>query len=142
MKKCKQCEIEKDESNFYKEGNGLRAICKECKNSNTIKWRSENKEKYNSSQRGYNKKNYHKLRLQRYDLTTEEHKSMLESQKHVCAICSKPPGKTRPLVVDHDHNTGKTRALLCYGCNRGLAMIENQEIHGKAITYLKKFGSI
>lgn len=58
------------------------------------------------------------LRLQRlYGITAAQYDQMLEAQGGVCAVCGKPPGKTR-LNVDHDHKTGLVRGLLCWTCNR------------------------
>ena len=41
---------------------------------------------------------------------------MLEAQGGVCAICRAAPAAH----VDHDHETGAVRALLCFNCNGGL----------------------
>lgn len=103
------------------------------------KWRENNRERYNASMREYRKKHYQKLRLQRYDLTPEQHAQMLLEQKGVCAICSKLPKGKRPLVVDHNHDTGKVRGLLCYGCNRALHVLENIILLEAATAYLKKY---
>src|SRR5258708_3440409 len=86
------------------------------------KWRENNRERYNASMREYRKNNYMKMRLQRYDLTPEQHAKMLYDQKGVCAICGKLPQGKRPLVVDHHHDSGKVRGLLCYGCNRAISI--------------------
>jgi hypothetical protein len=45
---------------------------------------------------------------------------MFEGQSGVCAICGRPPGAKR-LDVDHNHETGKIRGLLCGSCNRAPA---------------------
>lgn len=47
---------------------------------------------------------------------------MLQAQGGVCVICGKPEsvvrnGTVQRLAVDHDHESGKVRGLLCYGCN-------------------------
>src|SRR2546427_2751606 len=55
----------------------------------------------------------------RYGLSVEKYGQILAMQRGVCAICSRPP-KTRRLSVDHDHETGKVRGLLCYPCNSRL----------------------
>jgi hypothetical protein len=58
-------------------------------------------------------------RLRQYGFTVEEYEDLLASQQGVCAICGGPPG-ARSLHVDHDHQTGENRGLLCHNCNIGL----------------------
>lgn len=64
--------------------------------------------------------------LQRnYGLAVERYDEMLAQQENCCAICGKPPKPdgTRAasrLHVDHDHETGQVRRLLCNNCNRAL----------------------
>jgi len=50
-------------------------------------------------------------------------------QHLVCAICEKPEtakrsGKVVPLSVDHNHQTGKPRGLLCAACNRAIGLMQ------------------
>lgn len=59
-----------------------------------------------------------------YGLTEEAYEAMLAAQGGGCAICSTPPGKRR-LAVDHDHDTGAVRGLLCTGCNTGLGLFQD-----------------
>lgn len=86
------------------------------------------------------KKNSHLM----YDfgITLEDYNNLLVKQDYKCAICgSKLPknSKTKHLVVDHDHKTGKVRGLLCQCCNFGLGQfgdsIENLK---NAIKYLEE----
>jgi hypothetical protein len=51
-----------------------------------------------------------------YGMTVADYDALLAFQDGTCAICDRPPGKTR-LAVDHDHATRFTRGLLCYMCN-------------------------
>jgi len=52
-----------------------------------------------------------------------------------CEICLR---KER-LVVDHNHNSGAMRGLLCYSCNAGLGMfLEKREVLSNAINYLDR----
>jgi Recombination endonuclease VII len=74
-------------------------------------WRVANKDKVEAS------------RQQRcYGLSTEDRKALLARQGGVCGICKK---KGRKLHVDHCHETGKVRGLLCGKCNRGLGHYGN-----------------
>lgn len=61
------------------------------------------------------------LRLQReYGITLAEYNTVLKHQKGVCAICKKPPIRSR-LAVEHCHRSGRLRGLACWHCNRALA---------------------
>lgn len=52
-----------------------------------------------------------------YGLEAGEYARLLEAQDGRCAICTRHP-RSRRLAVDHDHQTGRVRALLCYTCNK------------------------
>jgi hypothetical protein len=59
----------------------------------------------------------------KYGLTSEKYELMVQSQNNCCAICQRP-AKVRRMHVDHDHETGEVRGLLCYGCNASLGHLE------------------
>lgn len=75
----------------------------------------------------------------KYGMSLFDYERLLEKQNNVCAICGQ--GETRPnkaLAVDHCHETGKVRGLLCQRCNTMLGgSKDNTEILAKAIEYLK-----
>jgi hypothetical protein len=69
------------------------------------------------------------LRLQReYNITLDEYKQVLKFQKGCCAICHKKYGKKGQkliLSVDHCHITGKLRGFICWPCNKGIAVFQD-----------------
>lgn len=69
-----------------------------------------------------------------YGLAEGEYATILEAQEGRCAICRRV-ARGRRLAVDHDHNTGEVRALLCYFCNKYLGQWEGDPIaaHNAAI---------
>lgn len=72
----------------------------------------------------------------RYGITEEDYAQMFQHQHGLCAICQK--SSTKNLDVDHDHETGKVRGLLCNNCNRGLGHLQDSILHlESAIKYLK-----
>lgn len=76
----------------------------------------------------------------RYGITEEAYKTLLEAQHFGCKICGAPyMDKARSnLSVDHCHKTGKIRGLLCGRCNSMLGYADdNPTILLKAIQYLK-----
>ena len=86
----------------------------------------------------------HNLKKQ-YGIDLKEYERMAEEQKGLCAICGNPEttkdkdGGPRMMPVDHDHKTGKVRALLCTQCNRGLGMFTDSiERLKSAAAYLEK----
>ncbi|SHU54419.1 endonuclease VII domain-containing protein [Mycobacteroides abscessus] len=52
-----------------------------------------------------------------YGITPAEYQALYTAQGGVCAICQRATGKTRRLAVDHNHQTGEVRGLLCKTCN-------------------------
>lgn len=63
-----------------------------------------------------------------YGLNLAEYKQILENQNGTCAICKQPEtatvkGKIRSLSVDHNHETGKVRGLLCGRCNSSVGLL-------------------
>jgi hypothetical protein len=65
---------------------------------------------------------YHLTR--RYGITAAEAEYMLRRQGGVCAICRASPAAH----VDHDHETGAVRALLCFNCNGGLGQFKDDPL--------------
>jgi hypothetical protein len=78
-----------------------------------------------------------------YGVTLDWYNQKLEEQDGVCAICKEPEtavirGKTISMAVDHCHNTGVARGLLCTKCNQGLGMFRDKiDILESAVRYLK-----
>jgi len=77
----------------------------------------------------------------KYGITTEVLNQMRESQQYRCAICGTGEDSLKKkLVIDHCHNTGKVRKLLCTNCNVAIGMFkENPRIMFLAMEYLKEF---
>lgn len=79
-----------------------------------------------------------------YGLTVEQYEAMLASQNGVCALCCEAPKSdgvraASRLHVDHDHETGRVRALLCNHCNRGIgAFRDDPELMQRASLYVRK----
>lgn len=75
-----------------------------------------------------------RARENRYGLSEEEYADLLSEQSHACAICSE---RMDPACVDHDHETGEVRGLLCSPCNTGLGLFrDDPELLRAAIAYL------
>ncbi len=71
-----------------------------------------------------------------YGITEQEYADLLELQNGRCGVCSRKPGKAR-LAVDHDHETGFVRGLLCHRCNKAIGYLDdNREVAQRAVTYL------
>lgn len=78
--------------------------------------------------------------LKRYGVSPEDYDVMLAAQSGVCAICStsEPQGGRKFFCVDHNHTTGRVRALLCHACNILVAYAEHVRL-ADAQAYLAKY---
>lgn len=75
------------------------------------------------------------FRQHRYGITPEEYDRRVKEQDGKCAICL----EERPLAVDHCHETGKVRGLLCRSCNAGMGMLKDDpERLRRAILFLEQ----
>lgn len=107
--------------------------------ASTNKWRDANPDKVREYQRRADAKRDRGIAnkdMWRYKSTAEEYERLYYSQLGVCAICELPD-RFR-LSVDHDHNTGKIRGLLCRKCNSGIGLLKDSyELIMKAAHYIK-----
>jgi hypothetical protein len=79
---------------------------------------------------------YHLKR--RYGITAEDADAMLLAQGGACAICTAAPA----VHVDHDHETGAVRALLCFNCNGGLGQFKDDPLLLHAAAYYVQFHTL
>lgn len=126
-KACTKCQVTKALSEFHKSGkssDGRASWCKPCANaiyrvSRKRLYTPENKRKWQLSTR--------------YKITPDQFATMHSAQGGLCALC--PASLDKP-HVDHDHNTGVVRGLLCHRCNIRLGGWDDIEWRAKAIKYL------
>lgn len=132
-KACNVCGVTKSLEDFYRYNTRKNrphyATCKECQKARTRKWLDNNPESKAVSgwkQRGI-------------DCTWEQFEQMLQEQDSVCKLCRKPAHSGSRLAVDHNHESGEVRGLLCLSCNQLIGKIENGTVpFTRLITYLEK----
>ncbi|MET8686491.1 endonuclease VII domain-containing protein [Streptomyces sp. NPDC004732] len=102
-KRCPQCEQIKAHADWERNPtgpDGYASYCKVC--------RAER------NQRSYFKR--------KYGITMEERDELLVSQAGVCCICLAAPA----VHVDHCHDTGRVRGVLCFSCNAALGQFKDR----------------
>ena len=133
LKTCSTCGEEKSIGDFYFQ----RRVCKPCVR--------EHQRRFRNSQPDYN----HTRNLQRrYGLSVDEYQTLLANQNFSCPICEVEISDTieykgkRLVAVDHNHETGDVRGILCSMCNLMLGHArENTSILYRAIVYLSERGA-
>lgn len=120
--RCKEVKPLTDYNNDRKRPDGRGVYCRPCVSALWHERKAHNDD--------------YELR-RRYGITMAEYLVMHEAQSGRCAICGKPENGKR-LAVDHDHETGEVRGLLCQNCNRGLGLfVDNPELLERASAYLR-----
>lgn len=152
-KKCSKCKTLKSISEFHKnksKKDGYALWCKKCNNVyETARWKIKNLKEVNVKRRKYNKEHPELVRAaklkQMFGITLADYNVMWNNQNGLCAICGKPEVATRNgvvkfLAVDHCHETGKIRALLCQTCNCILGYANDSVTRlMKLIDYLERY---
>lgn len=163
-KRCTKCSETKPISDFYAmKGmrDGFRNDCKACNLAakkarydadprpdieRMQRWVEANRDRWNETQRRRRARPEVKARergaylLRKYGITLEEYDVLFERQGGVCAICGALPTEGISLHVDHVHETGKIRGLLCFRCNNALGDFgDDAQVLRQAIRYLDSF---
>jgi hypothetical protein len=159
---CKVCNKNLDLTKFsstYKENKKGEKVeykdstCMVCRRRKYLS-KEGKKEIHRKGSNNWYKKNPDKTkeqRLKKYGLSYDQYNSIREKQNFCCLICKKhesevPQGKalktSHALHVDHNHDTGFVRGLLCTNCNTILGKCyDNPEILKSAIEYLNENSS-
>jgi hypothetical protein len=164
-KRCKACGEIKPLEDFYKAAgcvDGRRGDCRTCFQAKAVaradadpdlrriaRERTSAWVKANPERKRVNNKAYaasgrkalpdRKSHLKRtFGLTLEDYDRMLAEQDGGCGICGDPPGQIA-LHVDHDHDTGVVRGLLCFRCNSALGNLrDDPDIITLALVYVMR----
>lgn len=160
-KRCKKCGEVKPLTDFHPASgtrDGRRGECKLCHNAakrawygrnrdavkdNVRRWQQANAERHNANQRRRRLDPSRKRRerdghlRRKFGISIEQYEAMLEAQGGRCAICRREPHPTISLHVDHDHERGHLRGLICFDCNAGLGKFrDRRRLLAAAMRYL------
>lgn len=117
IKECSDCREPLPFDRFHKNRShkrGFQNVCKTCTAKRTREW---------ALKRNFN-------------ITEEEYQKIFQHQQGVCALCKRPPKKSK-LAVDHRHGDGLLRSLLCWKCNNAIGSFrENIPLMEAVIRYL------
>jgi Autographiviridae endonuclease VII len=123
VKTCYRCHRRLDRDEFHLDRTTLDGMDSKCKQCSSVLRAKRRGNKISSQGFNYNK--------------------LLDEQGNSCAICktttpSKDPRKSR-FCLDHDHQTGQIRGLLCTDCNRALGLFkDDSSLLKRALEYLMK----
>ena len=130
MKRCTRCKEEKPLAEFNKRSvchDKKDTLCRPCRHAFTKAYDEADPEK---TRRTWRRNNLKRM----FGVTPELVDAMLAAQSGCCAICKDHwetksvdtrIGRPRMLGLDHDHQTGALRQLLCELCNRGLGLFQD-----------------
>lgn len=105
-----------------------------------------NRGRFPSEKPDYRRARYDAEKRRRYQLkknfglTVAQYDEMLREQGGGCAVCGgEPGGRWKNFAVDHDHETGAVRGLLCLACNRAIGLLEDDSSRIRKIAdYLER----
>ena len=137
MHVCSMCHEEKPLDKFGPHPlgkDGKRSACKKCVALVSKKYRQDHSGKWKESSRRSKIKSA-------YGLEYKDFLKILESQKNACPVCEVKFRTHSDAYVDHDHQAGLVRGLLCMKCNFGIGIFnDNVGSLARAIVYLSGQG--
>lgn len=152
-KTCRSCGETKPGAEFARDRSkpdGCDTRCRPCAAESMRRYRLEHPDRVRATKRRTYQKNYPKVREYRlkrlYGLTRSEYDALLAAQSGRCKICGRTETHTsnggdavRELAVDHCHDTGQVRGLLCGRCNSAIGLLgHDEELLLAAVRYLRE----
>ena len=162
MRKCAECkeEFPKTQEYFYKSkdrgrvtGYKWSSYCISCDRQRQIDYRSKRVERVRELGRKYAKNKTAKQKsrikylkylnniLNKYKINEVNLRGLMDKQRGCCSICKCSlvfPYTTKTFSIDHCHDTGEVRGLLCNECNLGLGKFkESIDLLQNALSYLR-----
>lgn len=132
---CKKCNKAQPIAEFHRNGSrfGYRSTCKECRKAEAVAYMASL-----TTEQRWSSYLWHKYRIR-----AEDYQRIYDQQRGNCAICGNhyppyaPKQFNKCLYVDHDHNTGLVRGLVCQQCNIGIGLLgDSLESLLRAVNYL------
>lgn len=132
---CRNGHKRTESNTKYRHRNGgKQRECRECRRMRAHRYKQSHRAYLAAHMRVYRARDLAKTLMQRYGGQAEDYHRLLSLQGNACAICK----EQKKLVVDHDHQTGKVRGLLCTACNNGLGVFSDNSIRLRiAVDYLE-----
>ncbi len=131
MKVCSVCGTNKSLTEFYGRGGGRPGVSSACKSCHILKSRHYTKKR---SSETVNRSARNSRLKREYGISIDEFDQMVSTHRGICPICSRT---TTRWVVDHDHNSGEVRDVICATCNIGLGIfLDSSEVLSRASNYL------
>jgi hypothetical protein len=125
MKTCTKCLVEKELAEFRNQAasrDGKNQRCRACSREHDRKRYNSNPERHRRAMLKY-----------KYGISLERLNDMNTKQGGKCAVCR----KKRNLVVDHCHNTGVVRGLLCATCNSLEGLLKDRAFRDRLLSYME-----
>ncbi len=147
---CKRCGTEHSIVDYHVVSGckgGRRPVCRYCIRKHQTENYANDRERRQRKQREWNAANPRAVRecnlRKKYGMGVKEYEIMFGMQGGRCLVCGEPEtvcdgrGKLKRLAVDHNHDTGEIRGLLCQKCNQALGLLgENPVIIRNLANYI------
>lgn len=132
VRTCSECGTE------WESARGTGKYCPACRKERADRQRRDWEATHRDERAAYSRERRYALKhsLKKYGLTLEEFDEMVRVRGGKCDIC---PRRPKSLCVDHCHETGIVRGLLCSPCNRAIGQLGDTAEHlRRALAYLQR----
>lgn len=123
-KRCPRCGETKARTAFYPRGHKLSSYCKPCHIETASDWAKANRESRREYNREWARQNPDKVKASKrkttYGISEDDYAALRLAQNAKCAACHDTLQGGRREAIDHSHESGVVRGILCCWCNKAL----------------------